>query len=155
MSSDIITDVEVSEFLVKGEQRAATILSKAPKNSFANKTYLQDQFASVSKAAAMLLDNFDLQKFNKRENYKLPADSLKHMLLASFEAVRCLELIEDAIGPRDTSLTAYGAKIALTKAVSVYASNGDNDVSSLCATRMLDRKFPARGDTCVIERHCA
>jgi len=150
-----ISDEDVFPKLHKGEMRARTIIARAPKDQNQRQAYLKSQFDLVAKITNQLLDNFDLHKFNERENYKLPAESLKAMLLSTFESVRCLQVLETAITCSSDLRTAEGLKIALTKAASVYASNGDNDTPSLCAIRMLAQRKPIASEARLITRDCA
>lgn len=160
MSSEIvqnnrISDEDVLAALKKGKQKAKSILDKAPCNRVEKQSYFQQKFHAVAMVTNQLLDNFDLIKFQERKNDKLPISELRTMLLGAFEAVSCLEALENHIVGSNLNVTAYGAKIKLIKAASVYASNGQNDPASLCALRMFSKRQPVKGEMICIERHCA
>lgn len=155
MRKNRILDSDVLEFVKKGEQKAIAIIATAPRNYVERQDYLEQQFNFMAGSTEKILENFDLEKFKKRENYRLPSSQLRIMLLGAFQAVACLERLENHIVRPNSDITAFGAKIKLIHAVGVYTSNGQNDPASLCALRMFSGRQPVKGEMKYLQRRCA
>lgn len=142
MTDRVLTEDEVNEALCKGDERARSIVS-----ALSDPLSLKKQFDQAIWAATHCLENFDLSEFKDRENDQKPADFLKIMLLGSFKAVQCVEVLQTELNRTATSLLLEGRasdlQMALLKAVTVYKTNGEDDSASFCAQHMISKY---RGD---------
>ena len=134
MTDRVLTEYEIKIALRKGDARAQEILSKSD-------LVLKEQFDQAVWAAKHCLDNFGLSEFKVRKNDKQSKDFLKIMLLGSFKAVQCVEVLQTELNRTETSLLLEGRasdlQMALLRAVTVYKTNGEDDSVSFCAQRMI------------------